>query len=259
MQAFTPYPDVDAVVALLLFSVQAVLASQFVGLYLHGSLASGDFDPETSDIDFLVVTADELPNETLRALDKMHGRITAGNGRWSRRIEGSYIPRPALRRYDPNHARHAAVSVGGAFGVGQHHSDWVIQRHVVREHGVVVAGPAPATLIDPIPPDDLRRAVRAILREFWSLQLRDSSFLDTREYQAFAVLTMCRALYTLHHGAIVSKPASARWAQATLSDRWTILIEHAQQWRHDAQADELGETLEFIRYTLDSSSETAAT
>ena len=52
----TPYADVNAILADLLARVQAVLGENFVGMYLYGSLATGTFDPESSDIDFLVAT-----------------------------------------------------------------------------------------------------------------------------------------------------------------------------------------------------------
>jgi len=68
---------------------------------------------------------------------------------------------------------------------------------------------------------------------------------------SYAVLTMCRALYTLQHGAVVSKPVAARWAQAALGERWAALIERASAWRPGAQSDHLDETLDFIRYTLE--------
>ena len=38
-------------------------------------------------------------------------------------------------------------------------------------------------------------------------------------YQAYAILSMCRVLYTLEFGTVVSKPAAARWAQGTLDER----------------------------------------
>src|SRR5215210_4472239 len=53
-------PHIDALIRELLAGVQAALGEQFVGLYLHGSLANGDFAPGRSDIDFLVVTESEL-------------------------------------------------------------------------------------------------------------------------------------------------------------------------------------------------------
>jgi hypothetical protein len=116
---------------------------------------------------------------------------------------------------------------------------------------VVVAGPAPQTLIDPIQPNGLRRAALAILREWWSPQLHDPARLHNSEYQAYAILTMCRALYTLQHGIVVSKPVAARWAQEVLGESWAALIERVLAWRHGAQLDHLNETLDFIRYTLE--------
>ena len=50
----TPYADVNAILRELMANVQPILADRFVGMYLYGSLAAGDFSPETSDIDFLV-------------------------------------------------------------------------------------------------------------------------------------------------------------------------------------------------------------
>jgi len=247
----TPYPDVNAVLHLLLSSVQAVLGNRFVGLYLHGSLASGDFDPHRSDIDFVVVTADELPDDMLPALEAMHVRIAASDLRWASKLEGSYIPQRAFRRYDPTHALHPALRVDGSFAVDQHGSDWIIQRHAIREEGVALAGPAPEALIDPVHPDDLRRAALGILREWWSPQLDDHTRLRSSEYQAYAVLTMCRALYTLQHGIVAWKSVAARWAQSTLGEPWAALIERALAWRRGAQLDSLNETLDFIRYTLE--------
>jgi hypothetical protein len=114
-----------------------------------------------------------------------------------------------------------------------------------------VAGPAPQTLIDPVQPNDLRRAQLATLREWWSPMLRDPARLHSNEYRAYAILTMCRALYTLQYGTVVPKPVAARWAQEALGERWAALIEGALAWPHDAQADNLNETLDFMRYTLE--------
>ena len=250
-EPLTPFADVNAVLHVLLTGVQAVLGHRFVGMYLFGSLASGDFAPQRSDVDFVVVTDGELDGETLLALQAMHARITASGHKWATKLEGPYIPQGALRRHDPADAHHPALRVDGSFDVDGHGSDWIIQRHVIREQGIVVAGPAPHTLIDPVTPDDLRQAALATLREWWSPQLNDHTYLQSREYQAYATLTMCRALYTLERGAVVSKAVAARWVRETTGERWAALIERALAWPHEPQADNLNETLDFVRYTLE--------
>jgi len=246
----TPYPDVNAALRAFLSGARTVLGDQFVGMVVHGSLASGDFDPQRSDIDVVVITAGELPDETLPGLAAMHRRVAANGLEWATRAEVSYVPQTALRRYDPAHADHPALRADGSFAVSPHGSDWIIQRHIIREQGIVLAGPDLRALIDPVQPDDLQRAVTGVLREWWSSKLDDPSWVRSAEYQAFAVLTMCRALHTLQHGSVVSKPAAARWAQDALGDQWAALIEHALTWQRGAPFDHLSETLDLIRLTL---------
>lgn len=255
----TPYPDVNETLHDLLVSVQAILGDRFVGMYLYGSLALGDFAPHRSDIDFVVVTDGELCDEVFAALRAMHERIAAGDSPWAMELEGSYIPQHDIRRHERGRAQHPHIGTGGRLHVEQHDSDWIIQRHILREHGVTLAGPAPHTLIDPVSAEEVRRAVVDIVAGWWGPMLDDPTLLRHGGYQPYAVLTMCRALYTLHYSAIVSKPVAANWAQETFGGRWDTLIEGALTWRrsgdgHDmapASPEDLGETVNLIRYTLE--------
>jgi len=255
MPLSTPYPDVNAVLRQLLQGAQAVLGDQFVGLYLYGSLASGDFDPAHSDIDFVVVTANALTDETVAALKALHTRLAASSNPWAKKLEGTYLPQHALPRYDPDAAPCPSVNEG-EFYLARHESDWIIQRYVLREYGVAVAGPPLHLLIEPVTPDDLRRAVQGILREWWQPMWEcaeregDVERLRGGDYQAYAILTMCRALYTLCTGDFVSKPVAARWAQQELA-QWQALIAWARAWQPGTPADKLNETLDLIRFTLE--------
>jgi hypothetical protein len=245
----TLYPDINALLGTLLGDVREMLGTQFAGLYLYGSVASGDFNPETSDIDVVIVTEDEIADGTVPELEAMHTRITESGNPWARTLEGSYIPRHALQRYNPADPPRPSFN-DGRFYLARHSTDWILQRHILREHGVVLTGPPPATLIDPVTPDGLRRAVSGLLHEWWSPMLDQPTRLHDRTYQAYAVLTMCRALYTLHHSAIASKPAAARWARSSLDSPWPTLIDQALAWPHGPQPNELDATIALIRHTL---------
>jgi hypothetical protein len=46
--------------------------------------------------------------------------------------------------------------------------------------------------------------------------LQHPARLETDEYQAYAVLTMCRGLYAMRTGEIGTTPLVAKWATDTL-------------------------------------------
>lgn len=247
----TPYPDVNVTLNLLRARLRAILGAKLVGLYLYGSLAASDFDPASSDVDFVAATTARL--DDAGELAAMHAEIAANGGKWGRRLEGAYIPLDALRRHDPQDMRHPFLSSTTPFGVHELGWDWVINRHTLRERGVVVHGPPPATLIDPITREELTDAVRMVLRTDWARYLDDPELLRARNYQAFAIFTMCRALYALARGEFVSKSTAAAWADQHLAAQWRPLVERARVWRADKMVDDtaLPETLRFLRHAIE--------
>jgi hypothetical protein len=245
----TSYPDVNGVLNLLLHRVSAILGLQLIGMYLYGSLSSGDFDPTSSDIDFAVVTEQDLTTEMVSALEKMHIDIWASGLKWAAKLEGAYMPKSLIRRHDPSGLPCPAVNEG-AFYVARLGSDWIIQRHIIRECGIILSGPNPKTLIDPVSPAEIRQAVHGVLGEWWFPMLENPDWLGKRgsEYHAYAVISMCRALHALRYGVIVSKPVAAKWAQTEFGE-WGALIEKALAAQAGSPPGFLDETLKFIRFT----------
>lgn len=250
-EGLTPYAEINALLEQLLVRVRAILGERLVGLYVFGSLAEGDFDYGSSDVDFIAATSDELSEGELAKLKTMHEEIAAHGGRWGKTLNGAYISLAALRRYEPAH-RQPYLSSTTPLGVTALGHDWVLIRHGLREKGIVVYGPPPATLIDLISREELLAAVRAALRENWTPYLGGPEVIRPRYFQAFAVLTMCRALCALATGELVSKPEAATWALGHLDAEWTPLIRRALAWRADKTVDDaaLPETLRFLRFAI---------
>ena len=246
----TPFPDINAVLEKLLTNAQAVLGNQFVGMVLYGSLASGDFNSETSDIDFLIVTSDALSDGKILELKTMHEDLWESNLKWSKKLEGRYLPKNEMRRHNPAYPPRPCLNEEH-FYLAHEESDWIIQRHIIREQGLVLAGPDPKTLIDPVTPSEINGAIAGYLREWWKPMLNRPARLDSSEYQSYAVLSMCRALYTLAHGTIASKPISARWAQQKFGERWAGIVDLALAWRPGMAMDIKNQTLDFIRFTVE--------
>lgn len=227
----------------------AALGDRFVGMYLYGSLALGDFDPATSDLDFVVVTDDRLDVGAVHRLRALHESLWDAGGYWTQKLEGTYLPRAELARYREDMAPVPCVNERRFFLAG-HGRDWILQRYVLREHPAVVAGPPIAHEIEPVGPHEIRAAVRGVLAAEWQLDAAGAARLAPPAYQAFAVLTMCRALHAIAHGTVASKPVAARWAAAELGHPWADLIEAAAVWRPELPLDRLDDVLAFVTFAV---------
>src|ERR1051325_5687082 len=182
----TSFREVNDILQDLLKDVQQILGFHFVGMYLEGSLANGDFD-EDSDIDFVVVTDEDISENIFAALYTMHERLNLLDTQWSTNLEGSYISQQALWRYDPNHVNHPNMQRG--FGerlkMVPHDETWNIHRYILRERGIVIIGPDPKTLIDAVSPNDLRQAMLPALHGWATNILNNPNEIIHQGYQSY--------------------------------------------------------------------------
>jgi hypothetical protein len=226
-------------------------------MYLTGSLALGDFDPHTSDIDFIVLTDVALSPDLIEALREMHERFSTSSSAWADKIEAVYVPPEALHPVPVPPASYPQVEKGRPLFVAPLESGWIFQCYTLWAHGVTAAGPDIRPLVGPVDPDDMRRAA-APIAELWLEQARHDPtwpvWVYERGHQAFVVLTLCRLLYTLHSGSVASKPAAARWAVQTLEPRWAALIERSLAEQHgngETPASEVADTIALVQHTVE--------
>ncbi len=193
----TDYPELNAVLRTFVADVRSILAENFCGAYLQGSFALGEAD-EHSDVDFLIVTQDESSEEQWARLQAMHKRIYAVDVPWAQHLEGSYVSREQLRRVDPSGSPYPFLDNGASELVSANHFNTAVVRWLIREHGVVLAGPEPRSLIDPVSEDQLRREARARIDEYaaWAPEPTEAEPMS-RWKQPYLVITFCRLLNTL--------------------------------------------------------------
>jgi hypothetical protein len=256
----TPYPELNQVLGELVSRMGQILGDDFVGAYLQGSFAVGDFD-QHSDVDYVVVVEDELTSDQVEALQVMHGQVYALDPEWAKHLEGSYFPRAILRDHaewgrDLWYLDHGARSL-----IRSDHCNTALVRWVVREKGVTLAGPPPKTLVDPLPEDMLRSEMFGTLTRWGRQILDDPAPYNNRFYQGFIVLNYCRMLHDLHRGYPGSKREGAEWAKSNLDPSWSGLIDRAwdcrpdpaRQVRQPADPGDFERTLRFVEYVMDES------
>ncbi len=213
---------IDAVTA----AVTTTTGPALVGLYLCGSLATGDFDERTSDIDLLAVLCTDVSPDLAAHLERMHDELAEDNPTWRGRIEVVYVSAVGLTNFRVIPPRIAVISSGEPFHVISAGTDWILTWYPARHNGIVLVGPPATEVVPDISFEEYRDAVRAHMRRFGGRITDDA----TPGSQAYAVLTMCRGLYTCLHGEQVSKLRAAAWAQGAFPE-WAGLIREAITWR----------------------------
>jgi len=235
---------------------------------LQGSFAVGDAD-QHSDVDFIVATNDEVTGEQLTALQDMHKRLYALESPWAQHLEGSYVPTRSLGHVDPARSSYWFLDNGASELVRDNHCNTAVVRWTLREHGIVLDGPDPTGLVEPVTADELRAEALSVMDEFvaWAHEPQDR-FKDaqgrgtdmSRWKQPYLVLTFCRLLHTLEAGIVASKRQAGEWALDALHAEWASLIQQALDDRPDpwgrvhqpADPELAARTLEFADYAASS-------
>ncbi|TAK22541.1 MAG: DUF4111 domain-containing protein [Chloroflexota bacterium] len=226
---FTPYRDVNALIDTLDSEIARVLGPRLVGLYLVGSLVTGDFDHHVSDIDLIAVAATEIPNDELTDLHRMHRAIAAAHPIWDNRVEVIYVTREALQTFRVERYTLAVVSPGEPFHTLEAGTDWLINWYLLRTRGIAVRGPSPAAFLEPFTTDDLVDAAIGIARDLAG-RVRT---VTRRNPGVYMVLTGCRALHSVTLRAFTSKRRAAAWAMDAMPDHAPTIADALRIWRTD--------------------------
>jgi predicted nucleotidyltransferase len=241
--------EIEALLGRLTDDIRRNSNDSLVSLYVYGSLVTGDFDKDRSDIDLLAVVDSDVEGDTFDRLDSMHGRFVEDHPAWEDRIEVAYVPALALWNFRTRTERIAVISPGEPFHLKAAGKDWLINWYMVREAGVTLYGPPPRDLIPEISQSEFVEAVREQAEAWreWVYRMR------TPGAQSYAVLTLCRALYTYMHGRQASKKQAASWAQACLP-QWSPLIQQSTRWLSKGRDEEAGDEADFqdtVRFVHD--------
>ena len=215
----------DPPLAAIREAVMRITGPSLVGLYLFGSLATGDFEAGVSDVDLLAVLADGPSGRLVARLRRMHADLARAHPAWEDRIEVVYVSRDGLAGWRAS-TRIAVIGTGEPFRVVEAGRDWVLTWYPAREDGVRLLGPGVDTVIPPIPEAEFVGQVRRSLRGLAGRIPDDAP----PGVQAYAVLTACRSLYAVRFGERRSKRAAAAWARRELP-RWAGLVGRALGWR----------------------------
>jgi len=256
----TSCAELNQVLDELVARIQKILDSDFVGLYLQGSFAVGDYD-QHSDVDFIVVMEEELSLTQVDVLQFMHKKIYHLGSEWAKHLEGSYFPVEVLRDFSRCGEQLWFLDHGAQSLIRSDHCNTLLVRSVVREKGISLAGPPPNSLMDPISSDLLREEIFETIHNWGHVILENPADYNNWFYQCFIVLSYCRMLHDLYHGRPGTKREGAEWAKTVLDPGWSDLIDRtwagrpdpAQKVKLPADPEDFKKTLQFVKLIMNES------
>jgi nucleotidyltransferase-like protein len=168
-----------------------------VGVYVYGSLVTGDFSPARSDID-VVVMLDREPGEAAVAeLRDLHAGVARSGGA-AEQLHCLYVA--ADHASDPDRLC--------TYWFGDRMTRWqmkVMTQAELALAGVALHGPWPPPGIRPVPVADIQAAVLAEIRGYWRRFARKRRRWLADDTVDHALVVLPRAEALLAHGELITK------------------------------------------------------
>jgi streptomycin 3"-adenylyltransferase len=209
----------------IVYNYKNILKSNLTGIYLHGSLAMNCYNPNSSDIDFLVVVKKDISpldkRELVNILLKLSDNCSEKGFEMSVILEEDILnfkyPTPFMLHYS-NFYKDKYISEPEF--ICDNSADYDLAAHfvVTRERGICLFGKPINEVFMPVKEEYY---IDSIVRDIGPAR---EDIIDNPVYM---VLNLCRVLYYLSDRAICSKKEGGEWGKAILPSQYKNIIESA--------------------------------
>ena len=206
---------------------QSILGANLVGIYLHGSLAMGSFNPAASDVDLLIVVRDALTHEVKEQCRTLLRQLVPHAP--PKGIEMSIVTVDSLA-----HFQHPALyefhypTDHADDGTELRDPDLAAHYTVTKARGVTLLGEPIAALFPDVPPRDYLDSIATDAA--WSYgNIMQGSDDGSCAVPPYAVLNFCRVLAFIEQQAVLSKSEGGQWGVSHLPAQYAPIVHTALQ------------------------------
>lgn len=206
-----------------------IFKDNLTGIYLHGSLAMGCFNPNKSDIDLIIVIKNNITNiQKLQFMNHIAelNKIAPGKGIELSIVKEEYCrnflyPTPFELHFSNAHLQwfidNPTEYIDKMNGTDK---DLAAHFKIIKDYGVVLQGKAINDVFAEVPKEDY-------IDSIWGDV--EGAKEDILEEPIYVILNLCRVAAFLKNNLILSKKQGGEWALQNLSTQYHTLISNTVQ------------------------------
>ena len=205
-------------------SYSHILGDRLVGIYVHGSIAFGCFDPRISDIDFLVIVDRPLSlqekTELIEVLLSLEPKSPPKGLEMSivlRSVCDPFVyPTPYELHYSATYTEAAHRDLA-QYCTDMHGTDKDLAAHftVTRSVGKVLCGKPISEVFGDVPCEAYLDSIRFDV---------ENAVEDISEHPVYIILNLCRVAAFLREGLVISKKEGGLWGLSHLPESYHGII-----------------------------------
>lgn len=205
------------------------LGNQLTGIYLHGSLAMGCFNSNSSDIDIIVIVESSI--SAIQKMSLMKQIVRLNRSAPAKGLEISFVkkeyckpfiyPTPFELHFSPMHLQWFNDNPKDYIDkMNGEDKDLAAHFTIINKYGIILWGKEISAIFDDVPCKDYIDSICHDVK---------NAAQDILDNPVYVTLNLCRVLAYLRNGLILSKEEGGKWGIIHLEERYTPLIFQAQQ------------------------------
>ncbi|WP_371597432.1 nucleotidyltransferase domain-containing protein [Streptomyces sp. NBC_00564] len=168
-----------------------------VALWVHGSLAGGDYQEGRSDLDLIAVLEDPVSLATIRRLVRLHRRLRVDEP-LAVKLHCSYMTPDTMAGDERSY-------ITWAHNVLMKRPVTPVTRRELHAFGLVMHGKPPEDLLPPLQDRELKAFVVRDQKEYWRPAVDKARLWEQDVWVDLGMVTFARATVTLREGRLISK------------------------------------------------------
>lgn len=206
-----------------------IFGADLTGVYLHGSMAMGCFQPDKSDIDFIIVIKDNITDK--QKLMFMNEVVELNKAAPSKGIELSIVkeayckeflyPTPFELHFSNMHLQwfrdNPKDYIQKMNGTDK---DLAAHFKIIKKYGIALYGSQIDDVFADVPRNNYIDSILCDIEEAKE---------EILENPVYIILNLCRVAAFLKHDLVISKKQGGEWALQNLSDKYHTLVLNALQ------------------------------